>query len=109
MSSVNLEDGSIKLPQYGSDAASEPSGNALGPPELELGTVRSDPALIAAGWVRRHLVDPDRARESVELYESMGFEVLAHELTPEDFGPQCQECASVVCRSHVLIYTRRSG
>lgn len=104
---MSIEDGSIELPQYCSDPTSEPRGDALGSPELEFGTVRSDPALIAAGWVRRHLVDPDRARESVELYESMGFEVLAHELTPADFGPRCQECASIVCRSYVLIYTRR--
>ena len=70
--------------------------------------VRSDPALEAQGWVRRHLVDPDRARESRELYESMGFEVLERTLSPEDFGQQCRDCASIICRSYILIYTRSS-
>lgn len=105
---MSLEPRSFELPQYRPEAASAQGGESLSFSEFELGTVRSDPALIAAGWVRRHLVDPDRASESVEIYESMGFEVLAHELTPEDFGPQCRECASIVCRSHVLIYTRRA-
>lgn len=69
--------------------------------------IPADPKLIAAGWVRRHLADPDRAKESVELYESMGFEVKAHTLTPADFGSGCQKCSSEICKSYVLIYTRK--
>lgn len=79
-----------------SDAATEP----------EWGMVKADPALVAEGWVRRHVVDPDRARESVELYRSMGYEVTVRPLIPEDFGPMCKECASAICRSLVLVYTR---
>lgn len=74
--------------------------------DADLGTVRADPALVAEGWVRRHVADPDRARESAELYRSMGYEVTVRKLTPEDFGPMCKECASAICRAHVLIYTR---
>ena len=70
-------------------------------------SIRTDPALEAAGWVRRHMVDPARAVETTELYESLGFEVLRHKLTPDDFGPMCSECAADACRSYVLIYTRR--
>ncbi len=70
--------------------------------------IPADPKLLAAGWVRRHLADADRAAESVELYESMGFEVKARKLTPSDFGAGCQDCASSVCRSYVLIYTRKN-
>ncbi len=69
--------------------------------------VQADPRLIADGWVRRHLVGPDRAQESIELYTSLGYEVKAQKLTPADFGPKCSECASVACRSYVLIYTRK--
>jgi hypothetical protein len=105
---VSSENRPYELPQYRSETTPDQSSGSRYSAELELGSVRSDPALIAAGWVRRHLVDPDRARESVELYESMGFEVLVLQLTPDDFGPQCQECASIVCRSHVLIYTRKT-
>ena len=73
---------------------------------LEL-SIRADPALDAAGWVRRHMVDPARAKETTELYQSLGFEVLSRNLTPDDFGPQCSACAADACRAYVLIYTRR--
>lgn len=75
-----------------------------GPP-LELST-HGDPALEAAGWVRRHLVDPERAEETIELYESLGFEVMSRTPTPDDFGPKCRDCAAVACREYLLIYTR---
>ncbi len=66
-----------------------------------------DLELVAQGWVRRHLVAPDRARESMDLYASLGFEVQARPLAPDDFPPQCAHCASEACRSYVMIYTRR--
>ena len=69
-------------------------------------SVEADPRLVAEGWVRRHLADPARAEESIELYESMGYEVRAQTLSPEDFGPGCSGCAPVVGRTCVLIYTR---
>jgi len=68
---------------------------------------RGDPKLIAAGWVRRHLVDMERAKESVELYSSIGYEVKAQELKPADFGSECGECADTICGSYVMIYTRK--
>lgn len=80
-------------------------GEPLSNPEI--GTIRADPALIAQGWVRRHFADPNRARESVELYTSMGYEVKVCKPAPEDFGPGCAQCASVICRTHVMIYTRK--
>lgn len=69
--------------------------------------IAADPKLEAEGWVRRHLADPARAEEAMELYQSMGFEVHARQLTPDDFGPDCRACAVEVCSSYVLIYTRR--
>ena len=71
-------------------------------------SVRSDPKLIAAGWTRRSLAGPDRAREVIDLYESLGYEVKAISLTPADFGPSCRDCAPVICLSYVLIYTRKA-
>lgn len=70
--------------------------------------IRSDPKMEAQGWTRRHVADPARAKESVELYESLGYEVKAQELTPSDFNPACRECASAMCRSYVVIYTRKA-
>jgi hypothetical protein len=63
--------------------------------------------LIAEGWTRRYLADPIRAREAVELYRSLGYEVRAARLTPADLEPSCRDCAPVICRSYVLIYTRK--
>jgi hypothetical protein len=69
--------------------------------------IPANPELTAAGWVRRYLADPIRAREAVELYSRLGFEVKAQTLTPGDFGPNCEGCPAVVCESYVMIYTRR--
>jgi hypothetical protein len=68
--------------------------------------IRDDAELVAAGWERRFLADPDRAREATELYTSLGYEVLAHELTPDEFGPMCAQCPASACLSYVMIYTR---
>jgi hypothetical protein len=70
-------------------------------------SIPADPQLVSEGWERRYLADPDRAREAIDLYESLGYEVKAQKLTPDDFGPNCGDCASVVCKSYVLIYTRK--
>lgn len=76
------------------------------PPEGEQ-FIPGDPALLADGWVRRHMVDPARAEETTELYTALGFEVIAQNLTPADFGAQCRLCAESGCDSYVLIYTRK--
>lgn len=67
----------------------------------------ADPALTAAGWERRYLADAIRAREAIDLYGRLGYEVKAQKLTPDDFGPNCEGCPSVVCESYVMIYTRK--
>jgi hypothetical protein len=72
-------------------------------------SVQDDPKFITEGWTRRFMAAPDRAKEAIELYTSMGFEVKAQELTPADFGPNCTECGSSLCQSYVLIYTRKKA
>ncbi|MCP4872252.1 MAG: hypothetical protein GY898_26415 [Proteobacteria bacterium] len=69
--------------------------------------IPGDPALLEQGWERRHLADTKRAAEAAELYASLGFEVRSEPLTPEGMGEGCGDCASVVCNSYVLVYTRR--
>ena len=68
--------------------------------------VLGSPALRKEGWVRRFLAAPDRQEEASQLYEEMGFEVRIEHIKPDDFGDQCTDCASVVCDSYVVIYTR---
>lgn len=70
-------------------------------------TVPADAELLAQGWTRRNLEEPTRARELVDLYESLGFEVKVETLTPQNFPDQCQSCGLSVCSSYVLIYTRK--
>ena len=78
-----------------------------GDDEPDEASIAADPKLLAKSWVRRHVADPAHARESIELYTSMGYEVKTQGLTPSDFGPMCGRCALDVCKSCVLIYTRR--
>ena len=83
--------------------------NCGDPTSLESISVQPDPALLAEGWERRQLADPERAKEAVELYESLGFEVLAKELTEADFGDACKTCAVAGCNGYVMIYTRKKN
>lgn len=68
--------------------------------------IPNDPKLVNDGWTRRYLADSDRAKEALELYSSMGFEVIAKKLEPTDLSPQCGPCAPTICQSFVMIYTR---
>lgn len=73
----------------------------------ELKGIQSNQDLLDEGWERRFLAGSDRRDEAVQLYEEMGFEVRAEELKPQEFGSGCASCASTVCNSYVLIYTRK--
>jgi len=77
------------------------------PDSLESISVHADPKLLAEGWERRQLADPQRAAEAIELYETLGFEVLAKELEESDFGDTCKSCAVAGCHGYVMIYTRK--
>ena len=69
--------------------------------------VQNNDALVAEGWVRRHLTDPQRAREAATTYSEAGFEVHIEQLEPSDFGLGCRDCAVHVCTSYVVVYTRK--
>ena len=69
----------------------------------------ADADRIAEGWVRRHFVEPVRVQESIELYESMGFEVRTRKPEASEFGSNCQGCASAGCRSYLVVYTRKKN
>ncbi len=75
---------------------------------LVKGAPQADPNLEAEGWRRRYLADPDRTEEAKEIYESLGLEVRIERLTPQDFGSECGTCPETVCKTYVLIYTRKS-
>ena len=66
-----------------------------------------DPDLVAQGWQRRFMADPVRAKESIDLYQSLGFEVRTEPIKPSELGEECADCQLVVCFSYVTIYTRK--
>ena len=74
---------------------------------MEPQQIKADQDLLQDGWERRFLADANRLEEAVQLYRSLGLEIKAEPLGPSDFGPDCQGCASDVCKTYVLIYTRK--
>ncbi|HEY5669724.1 MAG TPA: hypothetical protein VIS10_06970 [Anaerolineales bacterium] len=80
------------------------SKHDLSLPDLDF---EPDPRLVAEGWERRFMADADRAKEAVELYQSLGFEVLTEEVKPTELSDLCLDCQLVVCRYYVTVYTRK--
>jgi hypothetical protein len=69
--------------------------------------------LTDAGWERRFIASEPRLGEAVELYESIGFEVLLDPLPSEDEmkGAGCEEKGCTACfevdrERYRIIYTR---
>lgn len=69
--------------------------------------LRPDPARIADGWERRFIADGARAQEMAALYESLGFEVAADPIRPDEMGEDCEDCQLLALMKFRTIYTRR--
>lgn len=65
--------------------------------------------LETAGWQRRFEADATRARELVDLYSDLGYEITTRPIAPQEIGPECAGCAIVACQRYVALYTRRPG
>lgn len=63
--------------------------------------------LIAQGWERRFTADEQRAKEAMELYSQLGFEVRAEPVLPDELQDDCQDCKTVVSYYFQTIYTRK--
>lgn len=68
---------------------------------------QANPALAAEGWERRFMADGLRLAEYTELYASMGYEVRAEKVPPDEIGPECGDCRLLICRQFVTLYTRK--
>lgn len=79
------------------------------PPLPFLSTIERspNPALAAEGWERRFMADGLRLAEYTELYASMGYEVRAEKVPPDEIGPECGDCRLLICRQFVTLYTRK--
>ena len=60
------------------------------------------------GWSKRTILDEPRLSEVVELYKSLGFEVLVEPAVPGDFGSDCSTCFVEQCDKFSVIYVRES-
>jgi hypothetical protein len=64
-------------------------------------------SLLAQGWERRFTADEQRAKEAMELYNQLGYEVRAEPVMPEELQDDCQDCKTVVSFYFQTIYTRK--
>ncbi len=74
---------------------------------LSEAALEGDPKLLAEGWERRFMADAERAREAVELYEELGYEVRTEAVRSEDVADDCEDCQLLMLLKFQTIYTRR--
>ncbi len=75
---------------------------------------RRDEELAAEGWERRFVAAEPRMSEAVELYKSIGFDVLLEPLPEESESTDCEEKECTACFDnnrdrYKIIYTRTKG
>lgn len=66
-----------------------------------------NPELVAQGWERRFVTDGRRMKEFIELYDSMGYDVQAEPVAPEEIGPDCTDCRLIILLQFQTLYTRK--
>ncbi|UCF40185.1 MAG: hypothetical protein JSW43_10645 [Gemmatimonadota bacterium] len=69
--------------------------------------LEGDPQRLADGWERRFIADGERAKEAMELYAELGYEVCADPLRPEDMADDCEDCKLLMLLQFKTIYTRK--
>lgn len=69
----------------------------------------ADPALTAAGWVRRFMTDPARLTEVFDLYRESGHEVHVEPVRSSELSSACGDCGVLACREYVTVYTRKAA
>jgi len=69
--------------------------------------LEANPERIADGWERRFVADAQRAKEAIDLYTEMGFEVCADPVRPDELGEDCEDCMLLAQLRFKTIYTRK--
>jgi hypothetical protein len=65
-----------------------------------------DPHLVSQGWQRRFMADGLRAREAMDLYRELGYEVRAEPVRTEEVADECGDCQLLMALRFTTIYTR---
>lgn len=76
------------------------SGNYLGC------TLPPDPELLAEGWERRFIADARMAREALETYSELGYEVRLEPVDAEALRDECSGCTALFSQ-FCAIYTKK--
>lgn len=59
-------------------------------------------------WERRSIIGNERVSEQVEMYESIGFEVMVKDVDPEQLPEEyCKECFIANPEKYKILYTRK--
>ena len=69
--------------------------------------IEEDSMLETNGWERRYIAHAARIDEAIELYTSLGYEVRAEPVTPNDLDSCCRDCALLANCEFKIIYTRK--
>lgn len=79
-----------------------------GKPGVKGCSLPHDPALIEQGWEWRCNTDDHRARDIVENYEALGFEVTLAPIDLDGLDDECTGCLEAL-RQFNAVYVRRKA
>ncbi|MEN8374384.1 MAG: hypothetical protein ABFS34_02935 [Gemmatimonadota bacterium] len=96
------------LPVLGAPHSRRSSDAATGS-DSWLAGVQPDPERLRAGWEHRFVADAERAREMVQLYLELGFEVAADPVRLDAAEGGCTACFEESDQGYRSIYTRRAS
>lgn len=63
--------------------------------------------LKGLGWIRQFVTDEPRLSEAVELYKSLGYEVLLEEASLDEVNQICKNCLPSDCGKYKIIYIKK--
>jgi len=65
-----------------------------------------DASLLKQGWEKRFMADSRMAREAVETYGALGYEVKLEPLNEAAMKDECSGCKAIL-RQFSVVYTRK--
>lgn len=59
-------------------------------------------------WIMRNITDENRVKETVEAYQSFGFEVKVENFDPAKYPTECNECMLETPEKFKVIFTKQT-